>query len=301
MDAHYFVIGTDGRQYGPLTDPEIRLWLADGRVSRYSRARRESESQWMALRDMAEFEEATRPPHLGGGEAQPEPPASEHASEPPPPRLDMPDGDPTAPFRRGLALVASDYWMLGLPAVAVVLLILSFSMLGAAGVALNLLVTDVLLSGLFVLYLGAIRGRRPAAQEVVDRLAALAVRIILAGIVQTLISAPFSLALRQALLSKSTVAAAVAAALAVPTLYLLVAYAFLLPLIVDRNLGIRAALSASRQAVHPHWLRMFALLLAIILLIVLSMLLAVVPLLITVPVSVAAFCYAYEDLFGGTD
>ena len=66
MDAQYFLIGTDGRQYGPLSQDDVFTWLTDGRASRYSRARRETEAQWAALRDMPEFEAATRPPHMGG-------------------------------------------------------------------------------------------------------------------------------------------------------------------------------------------------------------------------------------------
>src|SRR4051812_49746302 len=65
MDAQYFLIGTDGRQYGPLSQDDVVTWLADGRASRYSRARRDTEAQWAALRDMPEFEAATRPPHVG--------------------------------------------------------------------------------------------------------------------------------------------------------------------------------------------------------------------------------------------
>lgn len=299
MDAHYYAIGTDGRQYGPLSDAEIRLWLADGRVSRHSRARRASESQWMALREMPEFEEATRPPYVGGGLPEGEPSAAPPSLEP---RTAIPSGrpgeiDPVACLRRALALVASDFWTLGLPAVATLLVIFSFSILGTAGVVLSVLLNDILLCGLFVLYIGAIRGRRPSLQEIVDRLGPLALRIILAGIVQSLISAPFFVSVRQAILLKSTTAAAVAAVLTVPTLYLLVAYAFLLPLMVDRNLGIRAALTASRHAVHPQWLRMFGLLAATILLLVVSVLLAGFPLLVTIPVSMAAFCLAYTDLF----
>ena len=73
-DAKYFLIGTDGRHHGPLSTDDVRKWLADGLASRYSRARREAEDQWAALRDMPEFEEETRPPHLSGrslSEAEP--------------------------------------------------------------------------------------------------------------------------------------------------------------------------------------------------------------------------------------
>src|SRR5690349_17364841 len=76
MDVQYFLIGTDGRHYGPLSADDVRVWLADGRASRYSRARRTTEDHWLALREMPEFEEATRPPYVGGGI----PPGADQAS-----------------------------------------------------------------------------------------------------------------------------------------------------------------------------------------------------------------------------
>lgn len=299
MDAHYFAIGTDGRQYGPLSEAEIRIYLADGRVSRHSRARRETDAQWVALREMPEFEEVTRPPHLGGGSSS----STEAAAAPA--QADQRERsasgahevDPTSCFRRGFALVAADFWILGLSAVGVMLLLAGFTQTGLLALPLGVFLNDLLLGGLFVLYIGALRGRRPTLDEVFNRVMAFALRLILAGLVQSLVTAPLFLITRLAVTTRSPVAAGVAAVLAVPTLYLAVAYVFLLPLIADKGLGISAALAASRKAVHPQWLRIFGILLAIMLLGVVSLLMAGIPLLITIPVSVAAFCYAYTDLF----
>lgn len=299
MDAHYVVIGTDGRQYGPLSQADIRTWLLDGRVSRYSRACREGETQWLALRDMAEFEDETRPPYLGGGHP-------EHGDATPPPPLpeqepratDFEAVDPTGCFRRGFALVASDFWVLGLAAVATILFLAGLTQIRALALPVGVLLNDLLLGGLFVLYLGAIRGRRPSFDDILARVMKHAVRLILAGLVQSLVTAPLFLVTMLAVTTRSTAAVAGAAVLAIPTLYLAVAYVFLLPLIVDRELSIRAALEASRKAVHPAWMRVFGLMMAMLLLGILSVLMAGIPLLITIPVSVAAFCYAYMDLFG---
>ena len=35
-DAQYYLIGTDGRQHGPISQDEVRTLLTDGRASRYA-------------------------------------------------------------------------------------------------------------------------------------------------------------------------------------------------------------------------------------------------------------------------
>jgi len=106
-DAQYYLIGTDGRQYGPLSQDDVRLYLADGRASRHSRARRTTDSQWTALREHAEFEEETRPPFV----IPFDPDAAAHAHDEP---TDVPDStgqgsssglDPVACFKRAWQLV----------------------------------------------------------------------------------------------------------------------------------------------------------------------------------------------------
>ena len=37
--ANYFIIGGDGKQYGPVSDGELRRWIADGHVEAVPQSR----------------------------------------------------------------------------------------------------------------------------------------------------------------------------------------------------------------------------------------------------------------------
>src|SRR5678815_505340 len=69
----YKIIGIDGRQYGPVSDEQIRQWIAAGRADAEIKAQKEGEEDWKPLSAFPEFAEAL---------------ASKAA--PPPPTLDVP-------------------------------------------------------------------------------------------------------------------------------------------------------------------------------------------------------------------
>lgn len=45
----YKIIGTDGRQYGPIGVEQIRLWLAQNRVNAHTLAQSEGSTEWKPL------------------------------------------------------------------------------------------------------------------------------------------------------------------------------------------------------------------------------------------------------------
>lgn len=51
----YFIIGGDGKQYGPISDADMRKWIAEGRLNGQSQARMESETEFRALASFPEF------------------------------------------------------------------------------------------------------------------------------------------------------------------------------------------------------------------------------------------------------
>jgi hypothetical protein len=296
MHASYFLIGTDGRHYGPLSQDDVRTWLADGRAGRYSRARRDTEDQWTALRDMPEFEEDTRPPHLGGGnpgsasvaETQPE---SEH-------RQDVAVSgrlDPVSCFKRAWWLLTRDFALLGGATLLAALLIIGISVIPRVGWLLGLLVNNLLMSGIYVLFLARMRGTRPTANEIALTVRAAALRIVVAGAIQSILTFPVVLAS----LTQSTTGAAALLLLFVPCLYLLVGYVFVIPLIVDRRAGIWHAMELSRRTVHGQWFHLFGLLLAAGMLLFVSAAALGFGLVLTLPLCTAALMFAYDDLFGG--
>jgi hypothetical protein len=281
-DAQYYLIGTDGRQYGPISPDEVRTLLTDGRASRYSRARRTTESQWTALRELAEFEEATRPPFIVAfdpdsaahtEEAQPHVPAStgQGASS---------GLDPVACFRRAWQLVSHDFPVLAGWTLLAASIIILISAIPYAGLFIGLLLNNLLMSGVYVLYLARMRGFRPSFGDVATVVRTSAIAIVLAGLAQLAMTAAGLLLL------------------ILPGIYLAVGYAFVIPLIIDRGMPVWTAMELSRTTVHKQWFQTFGLLVAAGMLLFISAQLYGFLLVVTLPLCTAALMYAYAELFG---
>jgi hypothetical protein len=52
---NYFIIGGDGKEYGPITEADIRLWISEGRLNTQTSARAEAETNWRPLGTFPEF------------------------------------------------------------------------------------------------------------------------------------------------------------------------------------------------------------------------------------------------------
>ncbi len=59
--TNYFVIGGDGKEYGPVSDADLRQWIAEGRLNAESRAKAESDAEFRPLELFPEFAEAFHP------------------------------------------------------------------------------------------------------------------------------------------------------------------------------------------------------------------------------------------------
>lgn len=53
--ANYIIIGGDGKEYGPVTDADVRQWIAEGRLNAYSRAKGEGDAEFRTLAQFPEF------------------------------------------------------------------------------------------------------------------------------------------------------------------------------------------------------------------------------------------------------
>jgi len=284
MTPRYFLIGTDGRHHGPLSQDDVRTWLAEGLASRYSRARRDTEDQWAALRDMPEFEDETRPPHLGGGNpGSLEAPESAPATEVEAPGIDAPTGtsrlDPVACFRRAWQLLTRDFALLAGWTLLVAIAIMLTGLIPRVGWLVGMVVNNLLMAGVYVLFLARIRGFTPSLGDVWAVIRTAAIPIVVAGFAQLAMTAVGLLLL------------------ILPGIYLAVGYAFVLPLVVDRGLPVWEAMELSRTTVHRQWLPTFGLLLAAGVLLVASAVAFGVGLVLTLPLCTAALMFAYEDLF----
>jgi hypothetical protein len=298
MDAMYYVIGTDGRHHGPLSQDDVRRWLAEGLASRYSRARRDGEDQWTALRELPEFEEETRPPHLGGGSTASAlaPETSDDASESSvePRRGTAGPLDPVSCFRRAWYLVAGDFAVLGGWTLLSVVVMIALGFVPGVGAIITLPVNYLLQAAVYALFLLRMRGLRPSVSDIATLIGRSAVQIVVAGLAQALIASPVLLSAR--VQSKPALFAALVVLL-VPCLYLLVGYVFVLPLIVDKQMTAWNAMELSRTTVQRSWFAVCGLLLAAGMLIFVSAAALGFGLVLTLPLCTGALAFAYQDLF----
>ncbi|MBM3850567.1 MAG: DUF4339 domain-containing protein [Verrucomicrobia bacterium] len=54
----YFIQGADQKEYGPVSADQLRQWIRENRLNRFSAARAEGEATWKTLGDLPEFAEA---------------------------------------------------------------------------------------------------------------------------------------------------------------------------------------------------------------------------------------------------
>jgi len=84
----------------------------------------------------------------------------------------------------------------------------------------------------------------------------------------------------------------------IPATYFYVSFYFTVPLIIDKRMGLRAALFTSFKMVHKHWFHVLGLLILASLVNIPGVCICGVGVLFTAPLALAAVCYAYEDIFG---
>ena len=53
--ANYLIIGGDGKEYGPVTDADVRQWIAESRLAASSLAKAESDAEFRPLANFPEF------------------------------------------------------------------------------------------------------------------------------------------------------------------------------------------------------------------------------------------------------
>lgn len=59
--ADYFIIGGDGKEYGPVTDADVRQWITEERLNGQSLAKAESDAEFRPLAAFPEFADALNP------------------------------------------------------------------------------------------------------------------------------------------------------------------------------------------------------------------------------------------------
>lgn len=273
----YFIIGADGREYGPFGPEQVGQWLGEGRANRYSRIRKDGESTWQALKDL---------PELGDFK----PVAADPGVSPPPLTAAAIAADYlgragvidiSRSFSRAWALVRDNATVLGGASLMIAAILIGISLLPYVGWLAGLFINSALMGGLYFMFLRRLRGRHVAVADAFAGLnAAVFTNLLIAGLVQPILTMIGLLML------------------VVPGIYLAVGYLFVLPLIMDKQLDFWTAMEVSRRVVHHHWWTAFALCLVVALVLFAGALTFGIGLIIAIPVCVGAIMYAYEDLFG---
>ncbi len=87
--------------------------------------------------------------------------------------------------------------------------------------------------------------------------------------------------------------------LVLPGIYLIVAWMFALPLVMDKQLDFWSAMELSRKVVTKHWFKLFGFGLVLLMLVFAGALALFIGVFVMSPLILAALMYAYEDMFGG--
>jgi prepilin-type processing-associated H-X9-DG protein len=59
--ANYNIIGSDGKEYGPVSAEDLRKWVAEGRADAQSKVRAEGTTEWVMFSEVPELRGAPKP------------------------------------------------------------------------------------------------------------------------------------------------------------------------------------------------------------------------------------------------
>ena len=272
----YFLIGADGREYGPFSAEQIRDWVAQGRANAHSRVRRDGETTWQALKDLAEFAassnlSAAPPPGTPPPALSAESIAADYLSRPV-------SVDVANCITRGWGLVRDNPGLTIGGTLLVTLVAVGLGMIPIVGFV-ALFINPVLFGGLMYTFTRRIRGDVPSVGDAFSGFSLAFLQLGLAGLVSALL---ICVGLLLCVL---------------PGIYLAVGYTFALPLVIDKKYDFWAAMEVSRRVVHKQWWTLFGLLIVAFLINVIGLLACLVGWIVAAPISIAAIMYAYEDLF----
>lgn len=192
-------------------------------------------------------------------------------------------------FKRGWALVKSEFWpLVGITALIIVLIALAGNIIisrvsdeTTGGTSLlGLVLNGPLIGGLYLYFLKKIRRQPTSVETAFAGFSKRFLHLFLANLVMTLL----------------TVLGFVCFIL--PGIYLLVAWWFTFPLVMDKGMEFWPAMELSRKMITKHWWKMGLFMLAFSLVCLLGLCFCGIGIFIAAPIAIAAFLYAYEDIFG---
>lgn len=333
--ANYTIIGGDGKQYGPITDIELRKWISEGRLNAQSLAKAESDAEFRTLSTFPEFADV-----LGIAEAEAAP---EYA-----PVVDWSVHDYDLDiggcvtrgwnvFKENLGTIMGGFllYMIILVIVGTCINVSLATFIPKETMAnmvfkiffqgVMALIAGPLSGGYYLMFIRAVRGQPASIGDVFAGFQKAYVQLFLGyfviSLLGTLCMLPFTIlegAKLQAMQEQFRTAtapdqmqnllpqmmSAFASSLpiilicVIPLTYLIVSFQFTLPLIIDRGMDFGTAMKTSWKMVHKHWWTVFGLVVVVGLVSIAGGLACCIGALFSIPLGVAALMSGYETIFG---
>jgi uncharacterized membrane protein len=262
----YTIIGGDGKEYGPVTAEQVRSWVSGGRANLDTRVKAAGSEEWKRIGDCQEF--------YGPGPSAGAPPLATAALAGRTPQLQV-----ISCYERSWALLKANFW----PLVGVnFLMTVIVAAIGATQYMglffMSPLLGGVLSGGWYYYFLLKIRGQPTTIGDAFAGFTRACVVLIVISIL------------------KFIFVAAGLVCLALPGIYLSVAYAFAFLLATDKRLGFWESMETSRKIITAQWWRVLGLILLGIPFFLLGLIALGVGIFVAVPLMIGALAYAYEDL-----
>ena len=308
--ANYLIIGGDGKEYGPVTDAELRKWIAEGRLNSQSQAKAESDAEFRALAQFPEFADTYALPPATIAPLKTAADFLERDYE-----LDL-----GGCISRGFQLLKDNFALLFVATLVYAAIEGFVAGLGAIPFVgplfslANMVIAGPLLAGVYLVSLRAVRGESAEVGDVFTGFRQGFGQLFLGNLIPGLLAglcvlpvvvvAVILLVLPAAAShqppdpQKFLILIPLILIALVPAVYLQTCWTFTLPLIIDRGLDFGAAMKLSRKMVRKHWWQVFGLMVLVGLVNMAGVLMCLVGLLFTLPISIAALMYAYETIFG---
>lgn len=317
----YRILGSDGKEYGPVSSEQLGQWIREKRVDGDTRVQGD-DGQWRPLREVPELVALLQPPIM----VPPLIPASGESRSVP---SDF-DGD----YDLDIVACLTSSWRLfqerfsTLFGATMMYLLISFGLgvfgalpyIGVLFKLCSMIIVGPLVAGLYVFYLRVIRGETPPLGSLFDGfrrmfghlfletwVAAILTSLpLLAGAIVLFFSLGLTAIMGLAKGSASWPDVAVFAPglglflLGLPvTVFLTVNWMFALPMILDQRLDFWTAMKRSGRQVRRHWWSCLALLVVMSILNLAGIMCCLVGWLVTFPISILVLMCAYETVIHG--
>ena len=315
----FTILGSDGKEYGPVSADQLRAWIIAGRANLDTMAKFAGSEEWRRLGDCPEFATPSLPPPIPAPESQKSAATARTPLIGTAAEIAQTLSARSAPLdvfeclNRSFALWKANFF----PLVGVTLLILLaqtiLSAIPLLGMVAGFCLNGVFYGGLYYYYLGKIRGEPREAGDAFAGFTKAFVPLMLATMLVSLLTLAVAAACFGAWLAPLLKAGFPLAANVAPPIpsgpmlfgflagflgmiYLSVSWMFAFPLVIDRGLGPWTAMEVSRRVVARQWFRVLFVLILGSILALLGLVAFLIGFIFTLPLLLGAMLYAYEDL-----